>query len=169
MELRRCRYPPVFPRRSSFVVCLGRSSFLTVDFAFPSQWHIFQVRSQPRHKCKVLQLFFQAVRIFPFNSFESPALQQRLSEERRHSLLVCFWSEVACGVATGDCHWSGMWDCHCPLWWKRKLLNWTCVGGRAGISSLRCSDHQIILRVFRQQTILILSRYRRYRLNTDPA
>ena len=48
VKLRSCRYPPVFPRMSRFVLCLGRFTFLIVDLSFRGQGHLLQVRRQPR-------------------------------------------------------------------------------------------------------------------------
>ena len=46
--LRSCRYPPVFPLQSSFVLCLGRLTFLIVDLSFRGQGLLLQVGRQPR-------------------------------------------------------------------------------------------------------------------------
>ena len=46
--LRSCRYPPVFPLQSSFVLCLGKLTFLIVDLSFRCQGLLLQVGRQPR-------------------------------------------------------------------------------------------------------------------------
>ena len=47
LKVRSCRQPPIFPRQSSFVLCLRSSAFLIVDLTSHGQWHLFQVRRQP--------------------------------------------------------------------------------------------------------------------------